>query len=107
MTGYAGLYLSVQLMVPITKEFLYYHERDRSPVELEMASDSDTTYVDFPVRPHDVTTNGDCYIYQHPVCLSDLRATDNHHRTLAGITLLSRRIRYSSTHQHEVGRSGI
>lgn len=27
----------------VRDEFLYYHERDRSPVELEMASDSDTT----------------------------------------------------------------
>ena len=51
--------------MPITKEFLYYQERDRSPVELEMASDSDTTYVDFPVRAHDVITNGDCYIYHY------------------------------------------
>lgn len=38
------------LIMPTSKEFLYYHERDRSPAELEMASDSDTTYVDSPVR---------------------------------------------------------
>jgi len=27
----------------VRDEFLYYHERERSPVELEMASDSDST----------------------------------------------------------------
>ncbi|KAF5351916.1 hypothetical protein D9756_007641 [Leucocoprinus leucothites] len=46
----------------VRDEFLYYHERDRSPVELEMASDSDTTYADSTVHadgthePRPITT---------------------------------------------------